>query len=416
MDIIIGAGVSGLSYALFSNNDYLIIEQSDSIGGYCKTIYQDGFVWDYSGHFFHFQDQEIKDLVYKNIRPENVVNVVKNTKIHYKGQLIDFPFQKNIHQLPYDEFLECLVSLFDANQNGADNGRTFKEMVYGRFGSGIAEKFLIPYNEKLYACDLDLLDKSAMGRFFPKADMADIIHNFRKGDNASYNATFAYSMNGAIDYVNSIASYINLDADHLHLNESVLRVDMESHIVYTDKGEYRFDRLVSTLPFNVLLDKCAVSVPVGTFTCNKVAVLNLGFDRKGTNTDTHWIYFPDKDLKFYRVGFYDNIMSTDRMSLYVEIGYPIDANIEEESALLDIVMEDLRKAGIVTNERLLSHSFVVMAPAYVHINERSTRCLSEKKSELASHGVYSTGRYGSWTYCSIEDNIKEARQLAGLLN
>lgn len=27
-------------------------------------------------------------------------------------------------------------------------------------------------------------------------------------------------------------------------------------------------------------------------------------------------------------------------------------------------------------------------------------------------GVYSIGRYGSWTYCSIEDNIKEAQALA----
>jgi hypothetical protein len=26
--------------------------------------------------------------------------------------------------------------------------------------------------------------------------------------------------------------------------------------------------------------------------------------------------------------------------------------------------------------------------------------------------VYSIGRYGSWTYCSIEDNIVEARALA----
>ena len=43
----------------------------------------------------------------------------------------------------------------------------FKEMLYARFGRGIAEKFLIPYNEKLYACDLGALDSDAMGRFFP---------------------------------------------------------------------------------------------------------------------------------------------------------------------------------------------------------------------------------------------------------
>ena len=35
--------------------------------------------------------------------------------------------------------------------------------------------------------------------------------------------------------------------------------------------------------------------------------------------------------------------------------------------------------------------------------------MSEKWSQL---GVYSVGRYGGWKYCSIEDNIIEAKQLA----
>lgn len=30
--------------------------------------------------------------------------------------------------------------------------------------------------------------------------------------------------------------------------------------------------------------------------------------------------------------------------------------------------------------------------------------------------IYSIGRYGSWTYCSKEDNILEARELAEKLN
>ena len=38
-------------------------------------------------------------------------------------------------------------------------------MLYAKFGRGICERFLIPYNEKLYACDLAELDKDAMGRF-----------------------------------------------------------------------------------------------------------------------------------------------------------------------------------------------------------------------------------------------------------
>jgi protoporphyrinogen oxidase len=34
---------------------------------------------------------------------------------------------------------------------------------------------------------------------------------------------------------------------------------------------------------------------------------------------------------------------------------------------------------------------------------------------LRAHGVHSIGRYGGWTYCSIEDNIVEARALVAQL-
>lgn len=56
MDVIIGAGVSGIAYAGFSENKCLLLEKDAEIGGYCKTIKQGNFVWDYSGHFFHFRN------------------------------------------------------------------------------------------------------------------------------------------------------------------------------------------------------------------------------------------------------------------------------------------------------------------------------------------------------------------------
>lgn len=58
-----------------------------------------------------------------------------------------------------------------------------------------------------------------------------------------------------------------------------------------------------------------------------------------------------------------------------------------------------------------SHN-IVMDPAYVHITSRSIADVAERKNELAKSDVYSIGRYGSWTYCSIEDGLLEARDLS----
>ena len=102
---------------------------------------------------------------------------MRRSFVSYAGRQIDFPFQKNIHQLPQAEFIDCLYDLYFARTEGSVSPEpedNFKQMLYARFGRAIAEKFLIPYNEKLYATDLATLDKDAMGRFFPHADLTDI--------------------------------------------------------------------------------------------------------------------------------------------------------------------------------------------------------------------------------------------------
>ena len=110
---IVGAGISGLALANFlDGEDYAIFERDAAIGGYCKTVVQDGFVWDYSGHFFHFRYPEIEALLRSRMEGQEILTVEKQAKILYKGALIDFPFQKNIHQLPKDEFIDCLYDLW----------------------------------------------------------------------------------------------------------------------------------------------------------------------------------------------------------------------------------------------------------------------------------------------------------------
>lgn len=408
MDLIIGAGVSGISYANFTKNDFIVIEKESAIGGYCRTIKRNGFVWDYSGHFFHFRHPEIEELVCGNIDRSSLVHAEKHTQIVYKGKYIDFPFQKNIHQLEKEEFIDCLYDLFDTSDE--EEYDSFKGMIYAKLGKSIANKFLIPYNEKLYACDLDSLDVDAMGRFFPKAEKKDIILNFRAANNSSYNDHFTYPEGGAIEYIHSLAK--NIDPRRIVVGEELESVDMENKTARTNKREIKYDNLISTMPFPVLLDKCHINYPEGIFSCNKVLVFNLGFDLPGDDKVNSWVYIPSKEFVFYRVGYYNNIMGGDKMSLYVEIGFPEKKELKEETFYLERVLNDLKRLGIVTSQSLIDYEGVLMNPAYVHINKKSTEALSHYKNMLAQNNVYSIGRYGSWTYCSIEDNIIEAKLLA----
>ncbi|MCA9517309.1 MAG: NAD(P)-binding protein, partial [Myxococcales bacterium] len=98
--LVVGAGVSGLAFANFiDTDDVLLLEADSEIGGYCKTIKRDGFVWDYSGHFFHFKHKELETYLLERMPADEVKVIRKDTRIRYGDRLIDFPFQKNIHQL-----------------------------------------------------------------------------------------------------------------------------------------------------------------------------------------------------------------------------------------------------------------------------------------------------------------------------
>lgn len=411
---VIGAGVSGLGFANWyrAHNPagrVVVFESEPEPGGYCRTVARDGFVWDYSGHFFHFKDPSIERWLRERMPGQAIRTVAKRALIRYAGRDIDFPFQKNIHQLPHDDFLECLVELY-FRPSGDGPPRSFGDMLYRRLGRAITDKFLRPYNEKLYATDLDTLDIDAMGRFFPHADIADIIANMRPGAprDAGYNATFSYPAGGAFQYIRALLR--DLPAGTVRCNERVIAIDLAERELATSRRRVRYQRVVSSAPLPALARMAGMTYDAAAFTSNQVFVWNLGFDRKGAR-DVHWMYFPDRSLCFYRVGWYDNIHDGDRMSLYVEIGAPPGARFDPDTSL-PRVLADLARERIIDGHHLVASHHVVLDPAYCHITQRSLAETARLVGELADQGVHSVGRYGRWTYCSIEDNLLETRALA----
>ena len=414
--LIIGAGISGLTFANYIKNDYMILEKESEVGGYCRTIRKDDFIWDYAGHFFHFKTDEFKKIFLDEVNSEDIISKDKCTKILYKNQLVDYPFQTNIHQLEKQEFIDCLYDLF--NKEEKDDYDNFLDMLYGKFGKSIVEKFLKPYNEKLYACDLHKLDKDAMGRFFPYADKKQIIANMKKNkDEVSYNNKFLYPRNGAGSFINIL--YNKLDKSKIKLNTHIVSIDLNNKIAKTqDRQEYKFEYLINTAPLNVfmdLIDDEKIKKLESELSYNKVLVFNLGFNKKSKYVKEHWMYIPDKDVNYYRIGFYDNILDSDKLSMYIEIGFDKDEKIDIDEQL-KMTLENLLKNGIIDNDtKLEEYVSIVMNPAYVHINEKTDKEIRKLQKEWKNKGVYTIGRYGAWTYCSMEDCMIQAKELAKTL-
>lgn len=412
-NLIIGGGISGLTLANYIT-DYLIVEKDSSLGGYTRTHYVDDYIWDYAGHFFHFKTDEFKSMFINSMDKNDYIIKNKNTYIYFEDKLIDYPFQMNIHELSKDKFIDCLYDLF--NKQEKEVYTNFLDMLYGKFGISITEMFLKPYNEKLYATDLTKLDKDAMGRFFPYANISEIINNMKNHSNTSYNNTFMYPKKGAQVIVNKLCEKV--DMNKVMLNTSVTSIDLnKKEVTLSTKEVISYDNLINTIPFNKFLSLLNIQEYTNfsnELSYNKVLVFNLGFDKKSTYNNTDWIYFPDKNINFYRAGFYDNILSTDKLSMYIEIGYSKESIIDESTINkeLSLTLDNLKKCKIIDDTfKLVKYESIIMDPAYVHIDTLHDKLVKEIINDLETKNVYSVGRYGSWTYSSMEDAMLQSKEL-----
>lgn len=413
-NLIIGAGLSGLSTAHFlDDDDYLVLEKDSTPGGYCRTIPNDEYVWDYAGHFYHFRTEKYKELFLSYVSEDQIVRQKKNTKIFYGNKKIEYPFQTNIHQLDKDEFIECLSDLYfrDKDIDYSD----FLGMLYAKFGKSITEKFLRPYNEKLYATDLSKLDKDAMGRFFPYADFDSVMHSMMNEAKSTYNDEFLYLKKGTGYFIDRL--FESLDSSKFRFNTGVSNIDIENKTVTTTDGEViEYENLINSIPFNAFLNLLGddnSSALSNDLSYNKVLVLNLGFDKASPNfKEEHWVYFPDKTLNFYRIGFYNNILNSEKLSMYVEIGFSKNDNDIDVDDELNKALDGMKRVGIIDDSmKLVDKNIILMDPAYVHISTKEMREVDEKMAALEQKNVYMLGRYGRWTYNSMEDCISLADEL-----
>lgn len=412
--LIIGAGISGLTFANYCKGEYLIVEKENEVGGYCRTIKRNGYVWDYAGHFFHFKTEEFKKKFLSKMSKNDIVYNDKCTKILYKNNLVDFPFQTNIHQLEKEEFIDCLYDLF--NKEEKDSYSNFLDMLYGKFGKSIVEKFLKPYNEKLYATDLKNLDVDAMGRFFPYADKEAIIKNMKKQEVNSYNSSFLYPKNGAFSFIKVL--YDNLDKEKILLNSTIVEINTKKKYAVLSSGEkIEYEYLINTMPLNKFLELLGgYEELIDKMSYNKVLVFNLGFDKPSPLCKKeHWLYIPDQKTNYYRVGFYNNILGQDKLSMYIEIGYGKNQKIDKKEIdkQLKLTLKNLEKDNIISKDmKLVDYESIIMDPAYVHIETETTKKIEKTKEKLEKNSIYTIGRYGAWIYNSMEDSMVAAKELA----
>jgi protoporphyrinogen oxidase len=297
---------------------------------------------------------------------------------------------------------------------------SLKSWVLRTFGKGFAKHFFFPYNEKLWTVSPDVLTAEWVAPFVPKPSIEEVINGAFSDQTKKfgYNATFYYPKEGGIQ---ALAFAFAKDLKNIRLNTAVTSLDLARKTVGLSTGEVMtYDYLVNTAPLNRFLDMTMDLAPeiaarrkAMRWSC--VYDINIGIKRAKIS-EKHWIYFPEKKYRFYRVGFPMNFSThmtpPGCSSMYVEIGYKPEEPFDEGRAWKDAI-RGLKECGLLRDEsEIITRNIVKIPVAYVTYDKERTALTKQILDDLASRQVFSIGRFGGWKYSYMEEAILEGKATA----
>ncbi len=424
--VILGGGLTGLSAAWHLDDvPSVVLERDDEPGGLCRTSVEEGFTFDCTGHLLHLRDPRFRELV-ERLAPGVFASHERRALIYSKGVFTPYPFQANLAGLPLDTVKECVGGFVDALVRREKAGdpdperATFREWVEAIFGAGIAKHFMLPYNAKLWRVDLDEIECGWVSWSIPRPTLREVLDG-AFGTTVSglgYNPTFLYPRAGGI---RALPDAFAARVPDVRTKHAVEAIDARRRVVRLRGGEeIRYERLVSTMPLDRLLARTVGlpdELPVAGRRLRSVRVLNicLGVARRRLS-NAHWVYFPEPEFSFYRIGFPSNLAAgmapRGCSSVWAERSLLADEPFDP-SEVTARAADDLRRAGILgRRDRIVFSRVGVLDPAYVLYDRHRARHLPRVLETLREHGIDSTGRFGAWEYSSMEGAMRAGADAA----
>lgn len=308
--LILGAGPTGLSAAYHYGAGSLLVEANDTVGGWCRSIEDGGYTFDYAGHIMFSKDPYVLGL-YTTLLGDNLHWQDREAWVYSKGVHTRYPFQGALYGLPTDVLKECIVGAIEARFGpigGAANSappaapakpvatpvqaqdapyrasdccadgvapvdtrsgdvkdhaassavsalgdghapRNFEAFIHQVWGAGVAKHFAIPYNLKLWTVPLQEMETSWLGGRVPMPDLDEMIDGALRpvSKPVGPNARFGYPLRGGFQAL--MDGFLPLLAGDLRLGTRMVGLKPSTRTATFDDGRsVRYDTLISTLP------------------------------------------------------------------------------------------------------------------------------------------------------------------------
>jgi len=422
---ILGGGLSGLTLARLlheKGTDLVVLEAEPEYGGLCRSRTCDGFTFDNGGsHIIFSRDTEVLSFMREMIA-DNMQENLRNTKIFYKGRYVKYPFENGLSDLPDDDRFFC-ISEFIKTLVAAEKGElappaTFRDWIYYTFGKGIAECYMVPYNEKIWKYPTHEMSLHWVDGRIPRPPVDDVIKSAIgiPTEGYTHQAVFSYPLDGGIEaLVQAIAHPVEPFIKTGFAVRSVKKKGKQ-WLISDGKETVTADRIISTIPVQHLLAALDdvpddVKEACRALTYNSLVCVNIGV--RGKVPDYSWLYIPDPALgKTNRVSFpsqYSRHVAPEGCSaILAEITYqpgdPVAQMSDKE--LLSEVRETLAAMGLVTPDKIVFSSVERQPFAYVVYDRDYQKNIAVVRDYCAFVGIPLVGRFAQFEYLNMDGCIR----------
>ncbi len=422
---ILGGGLSGLALARLlqeKGRDVIVLEAEAACGGLCRSKNEQGFTFDTGGsHIIFSRDKEVLAFMRQMVLGNEQRND-RNTKIFYKDRYVKYPFENGLSDLPQEDRFFC-INEFVRTHVAVEKGElpapeNFREWIYYTFGKGIAECYMVPYNEKIWKFPTEKMSLHWVDGRIPRPPVEDVIKSAIgiSTEGYTHQSVFSYPLDGGIEaVVTAIARPIQgrirtgFRVTSVRKNGGVFEISNGSEVI-------RAEQCISTMPVQHLIAALdgvpdSVKAACDALRYNAIVCVNIGI--RGAVPDISWLYIPETALGMTnRISFPSNYSAHAAPggcgSVLAEITHLPGDEVSrmDDAALTQQVIATLEAMHILTREQVVYTSVERQPFAYVVYDLDYQKNVARVKDYCTSIGIPLVGRFSQFEYLNMDGCLR----------
>lgn len=422
---VLGTGMAGFGagHVLHSAGvPFVCYDKNNYYGGHTRSIrYESGFVFDEGVHISFTRHEHVKRILAENIKDqyEERKFAIDN---YWHGRRLGHPVQCYMHGLPVDLVVRVISDFVQSRSTLGDECKTYADWLYAAYGRTFAETFPIAYGNKYHTTSMDNLTTDWIGPRMYKPSLEDLLRGAlnEPSPEIHYIQTYRYpSRGGFVSYLEPFAERFDLRLGH-----RLVGIDPINRVLRFSNGErHRYSAVISSIPLPELIPMVD-GAPESVLTASRklafsTAVLfNIGLDRTSLS-GAATTYFYDEDVIFSRINLPHMFAASNapercggiQAEVYFSDKYkPLN---EKLAALMERVVQDLRRCGFIKNEdRILLEEVSVNRYANVIYDFDRSAALGIVHQFLDDARIDYCGRYGDWNHAWTDEAFISGEQRA----